>query len=433
MSTFEPSKYQKEIFKEVESNNDNLLIEAKAGSGKTSTLIEVSNRFIDQDKSALFLAFNKSIVEELSKKIDHPNILIKTVHSLGYTFIRSHLFKKYGPDYKIEVDQDRNKVLARYFFEEVCLDDFKFANFGIPEEELKDLYTNIIAGIDHYVDNLRLRNINYHDHNLVLKTIVEDNNIPSLLDYENTGIKDFPLVIEKVIDKIKYNFENPEKTAEGYNIRINFTDMIYLPVYYQMRVPYSIKDKLDCVLVDECIPGTSWIYTNKGKKPMKVLYKKFRENKMGNVTLKTYNEKTKEFEFKKIVNVVKVGIREVFEIKTDKGNRYRATNNHKFLLSTGEYKRLDELELNKDKLVNDAGEYETVIDRYFKDTRNVFDLEVEDNHNFLVSILSQNAFGSSVVVHNCQDLSVLQQLFINQLNMNDNRFVLVGDRKTIYI
>ena len=428
MSTFEPSIYQKQIYDYIDNTNNNLLIEAKAGAGKTSTLIEISNKFINQDKSALFLAFNKAIVRELSEKINHPNILIKTVHSLGFSFLSSYLYRRYNKNYKMNIVEDRNKILAKYYFDRICLTDFKLLNSNLSEEGLKEIYNSIISEIDHYIDNLRLRNINYHNYNLVKKVVIDDNNT-SLGNYKDLGIEKFPMVIEQCIDKIKENFENPEIKAEGYEININFTDMIYFPVYYNMYVPYSIKNKLDCILVDECIPGTSWIYTNKGKKPMKVLYKKFKENKLGNVTLKTYNEQTKEFEFKKIVSVVKKGIREVFEIKTNKGNRYRATNNHKFLTSEGIYKRLDELELNKDCLVNDLGEFELVVDRYFKDTRNVFDIEVEDNHNFLVSILSQNALGSSVIVHNCQDLSVLQQLFIKQLDTGNNRFITVGDSK----
>ena len=62
----------------------------------------------------------------------------------------------------------------------------------------------------------------------------------------------------------------------------------------------------------------------------------------------------------------------------------------------------------------------------------VLDMEVEDNHNFLISKFHQKG-GSSILVHNCQDLSMLQQLFVRKLNTGFNRFIFVGDRnQSIY-
>ena len=46
----------------------NIVIEAAAGSGKTSTLIKAL-KLIPSDKKILFCAFNKDIVKELQKKI----------------------------------------------------------------------------------------------------------------------------------------------------------------------------------------------------------------------------------------------------------------------------------------------------------------------------------------------------------------------------
>ena len=60
-------------------------------------------------------------------------------------------------------------------------------------------------------------------------------------------------------------------------------------------------------------------------------------------------------------------------------------------------------------------------------------MEVEDNHNFLVSISSANPKGSSFIVHNCQDLSVLQQLFLKLLINYNTRLIAVGDKRPSYI
>ena len=60
---------------------DRLKVEAKAGSGKTSTLVEVAKA--NPDKRFLYLAFNKAIVNEAKGKFP-KNVVVKTTHSLAY-------------------------------------------------------------------------------------------------------------------------------------------------------------------------------------------------------------------------------------------------------------------------------------------------------------------------------------------------------------
>ena len=81
---FMPSKYQKDIFEFIKNEKGNLLIEAVAGSGKTTTIVK-SLELVPTDKSVLFCAFNKDIVKTLSKKTkDFKNISVRTIHGLGY-------------------------------------------------------------------------------------------------------------------------------------------------------------------------------------------------------------------------------------------------------------------------------------------------------------------------------------------------------------
>ena len=58
-----------------------LKIEACAGSGKTTTLIEIAKA--NPDKRFLYLAFNKAIVEEAKKRFP-PNVRIFTTHGLAW-------------------------------------------------------------------------------------------------------------------------------------------------------------------------------------------------------------------------------------------------------------------------------------------------------------------------------------------------------------
>lgn len=71
---------------------ERLKVEAKAGSGKTSTLVEVARA--NPDKRFLYLAFNKAIVNEAKGKFP-KNVVVKTTHSLAYGKIVTPLQKQH--------------------------------------------------------------------------------------------------------------------------------------------------------------------------------------------------------------------------------------------------------------------------------------------------------------------------------------------------
>jgi len=71
------STFQQDIFNFVEFGQGNALVEAVAGSGKTFTIVEANKRV---NGSSIFLAFNKSIAEELKNR----GINARTFHSLTF-------------------------------------------------------------------------------------------------------------------------------------------------------------------------------------------------------------------------------------------------------------------------------------------------------------------------------------------------------------
>ena len=79
--SFEPSKYQKEIYNFIENDTEHLIVQACAGSGKTFTLIKCV-KLIPKINSVVVLAFNKSIQMEIRKKLP-KDIRVSTLHSLG--------------------------------------------------------------------------------------------------------------------------------------------------------------------------------------------------------------------------------------------------------------------------------------------------------------------------------------------------------------
>jgi DNA helicase-2/ATP-dependent DNA helicase PcrA len=97
---FIPSKFQKDIFDWVsERKGTHLVVEALAGSGKTTTGVEML-KIIPTTEEVLFVAFNKHIAVELQKRAP-SHVKVSTYHSLGYYSVR----QAFG-----NVKVDENKV-----------------------------------------------------------------------------------------------------------------------------------------------------------------------------------------------------------------------------------------------------------------------------------------------------------------------------------
>jgi len=82
MGTFKPSKFQQAIFDFIESGEGSAIVEAVAGSGKTTTIVKAM-KLISRKMRVVFLAFNKAIAEELSRKVP-PDFQVMTLNSLGH-------------------------------------------------------------------------------------------------------------------------------------------------------------------------------------------------------------------------------------------------------------------------------------------------------------------------------------------------------------
>ena len=85
------SKFQLAIYDWIEHDQGHLVVEAVAGSGKSTTLIKCLD-FIPQNSKVLLTAFNTDIVNELKKKTsDRDNVDVKTLHGLGLLFIKKNI------------------------------------------------------------------------------------------------------------------------------------------------------------------------------------------------------------------------------------------------------------------------------------------------------------------------------------------------------
>jgi superfamily I DNA/RNA helicase len=116
------SPYQKAVFKDIAKGTGHTIVIARAGSSKTSSLVEGS-RYLSRAQKVLFCAFNKVIAEELKNRL--PDFVsCSTLHSLGYRGVR----QRFG---KVDVDK------------------FKTINIveGLIGKEKKDLNENLCQTI----------------------------------------------------------------------------------------------------------------------------------------------------------------------------------------------------------------------------------------------------------------------------------------------
>lgn len=190
--SFRPTEEQERIFLFIKKRPENVLINAFAGCGKTSTIVEAV-KLLPQDKSITFLAFNKHIQEELKTKLPE-HVRCYTTYGLGTSAIK----RKYG--------------------DKITFDEFKADKIILKKSKTWDLYDEFKSQekIDFYLNSIKkLTNL------CRLTLTVKPEYIPYIADrYEITNLRkpqDIKRVL-KVLDEMSTNRET-----------FDFTDMVYLP------------------------------------------------------------------------------------------------------------------------------------------------------------------------------------------------------------
>jgi superfamily I DNA/RNA helicase len=195
------SDFQKAIFRDIAKNNDHTVVVARAGSGKTSTIVQ-GFKYIPKGKKTLMVAFNKSIADELKQRAA-SYIDVMTLHSLGFRAIKQS-------------------------FGEVILDNYKCSTIVSSligsDKDLWELNQNICKCVS------------------LCKGFLVDTplHIQSLI--EKFGIETFDYSIRKFT---KYVIKTLGLCKSEKKI-IDFDDMIWFPFVYNLNV-----GKFDVVFVDE--------------------------------------------------------------------------------------------------------------------------------------------------------------------------------------
>ena len=228
----ELSKYQKEIIDFFKNNpHDNIIVKALAGTGK-STLICLLTE--ETNTSDIYVAFNSSIAEEFSRKINNPKTKVKTLHSLGLAIMNSNLSESSSKGGIGSRNTSSSGATLDNFKIHKIIDELIYETFG-----KYDKFEHKIFIKDNYVQlyNLcRLTCTNMSSDSEVEK-LVEDYNL--FVDYSGNDFSS-PLVstmvtwLEQIDEKSIEEFETSRV--------IDFTDMLYI-TYKKLssgewKVPY---------------------------------------------------------------------------------------------------------------------------------------------------------------------------------------------------
>lgn len=197
------SKYQEAIFDFIQCDTGNLIIKAVAGSGKTTTIVEAIRRIPDTDDS-IFLAFNKSIAEELKRR----GVNARTFHSLTYGPVTRYQAVR-------SVDADKLSQLISEKF-----DEQNIAYYGAFMRRMVGLARN--AGIGAVVEDIEQAWVDLAEHH----------------DIElQSEYADFGTAIANSRKLLAWSNEDE---------RVDFDDLLYMAVRNGISLP-----KFDWVFVDE--------------------------------------------------------------------------------------------------------------------------------------------------------------------------------------
>ena len=221
MTTFIPNCCQEDIFEFIiDETKGNLMVSAKAGTGKTLTIVEAVKR-IPEHKKVIILAFSKHIADELRSKVPR-NIEVRTTHSMGFEAIREFNGERRTVSgnnskmYKIirNVIDDRNRKYKTERNEYKIISPVMFSN----------IKTKLVHTIDHFRNSL----MQVTEENLSIVTFKFDLSIP--------------IAVEDELEIIEAALEGDRADT----INIDFTDMVYLST--SMMMPFR---KFDYIFVDE--------------------------------------------------------------------------------------------------------------------------------------------------------------------------------------
>lgn len=214
-TTFSPQ--QNAFLHWIDTGTGSCVLEAVAGAGKTTTLLEGAKRLIAKGLKVAIMAYNKKIAEEIKGKTKGwPNLFVGTVHSFGFSALR-------------------------YRFKSIKVDAYKVANLcdrdGILDGTTYPFKDNIIDLVS-YAKQRALGVVGRIEDTKAWMDMIEHFDVFG--DEKDLDPKDIP------VDEIIRDAKKVLSLSNSITTEIDYDDMVYLPLI--LRVPFF---RNDVVMVDE--------------------------------------------------------------------------------------------------------------------------------------------------------------------------------------
>jgi len=215
-----PSKYQQAIYDFVQNGTGHAVVQARAGSGKTSTIVGICN-LLPASAKVLVVAFNKHIATELAGRVP-SHVEARTLHSIGFG-----ICKKVGA----RIDTEKQDKALRSEFGRIVGAD----TTGKLDSETYLRYVRVASPAGKLVSLAKLSG-----YGSILPAATEAD-LLALADRHNAEFPpngDGALVVPLALSVLNATLDDSGSA--------DFDDMIVLPVKYGAPFP-----QYDYVLVDE--------------------------------------------------------------------------------------------------------------------------------------------------------------------------------------
>ena len=221
LKRLEYSEYQLDIFNAVENGNENIAINAVAGSGKTTTIVSACKRLNESERDVIFLAFNKLIVEELKGKLS-GYAEVSTLHAFGFNVLKRYYNH---PEYKMYIKVDSWKY-QKYVRQNV----YSLSSIITPDTDAAKVF-GFCCNVAKLYALARVNLIRHSEDDLSkLRSLCDEHNLLTLFDE-----------VEVCNIMLADAYKMPS------DLVIDYTDMIVLPLFHREAIP-----TYKYVFIDEC-------------------------------------------------------------------------------------------------------------------------------------------------------------------------------------
>lgn len=211
-----PSPQQSAVYEWVRRGSGSAVVEAVAGAGKTTTLL---NACTLMKGSVAFTAYNKAIATEIQSRLESAkvgkNVQARTFHSFGMS-----AWRRMCPDVKVD-DKKVQKIMEEQKVEDHLLG-------FVPS--LVSLAKNHGIGVLHSFDDM---NAWWH----LVRHYDLDQELPEGLAADGTDVVESGIIVAKNVLKVSTQMDREV---------IDFDDMLFAPLFHNARVWQN-----DWLLVDE--------------------------------------------------------------------------------------------------------------------------------------------------------------------------------------